>query len=198
MTPPPSHPTLLQSIDPYAYVPRPGAHKAFYPPASAMGDVSRSAAAAARVVPGAELTSCPLEKEFGRCCDFLCKAGVDVNAGDKDGITALHLASRYGLLFILRRLLSRGANPSALDNSGNTPVHWANAFQQMVAGEILVEAGGANVPNTAGATPVEVLGRGLNILPRCPHDKTRCHEEKVIVPKQNPKSKGLTVSACVQ
>ena len=102
-----------------------------------MGDVSRSAAAAARVVPGAELTSSPLEKEFGRCCDFLVKVGVDVNAGDRDGITALHLAARYGLLFIIRRLLARGANPSSADNSGNTPLHWASAFQQVRCGSPL-------------------------------------------------------------
>lgn len=178
------------TIDSCAFVPKPGAHKAFYPSAAAMGDASRSAAAAARVVPGAELTSAPLEKEFGRCVDFLCKAGVDVNAGDKDGVTALHLAARYGLLFIIRRLLGRGADPSALDNAGNTAVHWARAFQQSVAADILLESHPelAEAANTVGFKPKDVLGKGLLIVPYS-------HERDVLVPKQLKKSIGLAVSA---
>jgi len=41
------------------------------------------------------------------------------------GLTLLHLASSLGLTHFVAGLLSRGANPNAMDNNGHTPMHHA-------------------------------------------------------------------------
>ena len=126
-------------------------------------------------MPGSELTSCAVEKDAGRVVDFLVKVGVDVNAGDVDGVTALMLAAKFGLLFIVRRLLLRGADAALTDAAGNTAMHYAHAFNQAAAAGIIAEftradGGGAAsaleaVRNAAGALPKDCRGAGLSILP---------------------------------
>ena len=49
----------------------------------------------------------------------LIGAGVDVNARDWDGWTALHTASRKGHDGIVRELLAAKCDVNALDSSGN-------------------------------------------------------------------------------
>jgi ankyrin repeat protein len=181
------------SVDVCAFVPPRGAHRAFAPSAAVAGDVTRSAAAAERVKTGTELTSAPLEKEFGRCAEFLLKAGVDVNAGDADGVTALCLAARYGLLFVMRKLLARGADAAARDSGGNNALHWAKAFAQGGAADILAEGGAdaaLEVENAQGQRPRDVWGRGLLILPAS-------RERDLVVPRVQKKSSGLVVSVAL-
>lgn len=48
-----------------------------------------------------------------------------LNQARPTGLTLLHLASSLGLTRFAAGLLSRGANPNALDNNGNTPMHHA-------------------------------------------------------------------------
>jgi ankyrin repeat protein len=182
---------LEQSVDATAFVPRPGAHKMFIP-TSILGDASRSEAAAARVVPGNELTSSVTEKEYGRVLDFLLKAGAAVEHGDRDGVTPLHLAAKYGLLFLVRKLLKAGASPTARDKELNTPFHYAAAFCQPAAADILGEFAkegddAAQQRNAAGQAPADVGGMGMLILPRAA-------EGDIVVQRYPPKSKSLAVT----
>jgi ankyrin repeat protein len=177
---PPDARSVQQFVDLCAYVPRPNAHLMFIPK-NVLGDASRSEMAAQRVVPGSELTSSHVEKEFGRIVDFLIRAGVDCNQGDIDGVTPLMIAAKFGLLFILRKLLARGADAMATDARGNSALHYARAFVQLTAAQILQEHtlsadGGADgseepvsvldtAPNADGRLPSEVEGEGILIFP---------------------------------
>ncbi|WP_241158541.1 ankyrin repeat domain-containing protein [Cohnella candidum] len=49
----------------------------------------------------------------------------NINAGDKDGYTALHWASQNGHVNIVRFLLANGANPNVIDYEGFTPIEVA-------------------------------------------------------------------------
>ncbi|CAH0562157.1 unnamed protein product [Brassicogethes aeneus] len=52
-------------------------------------------------------------------------AGRQQNQRDKDGQTAVHIASKLGLNDILRKLIEFGANVNLRDSSGLTPLHYA-------------------------------------------------------------------------
>jgi ammonium transporter Rh len=52
----------------------------------------------------------------------LVQAGVDINKGDYDGRTALHLAVCEGHLDMVKFLLDHGANPNLQDRWGSTPL----------------------------------------------------------------------------
>jgi ankyrin repeat protein len=53
------------------------------------------------------------------------KAGVDINARNAEGRTALHLAAANGHDETIGRLITNGANLNIQDNAGNTPLHLA-------------------------------------------------------------------------
>lgn len=123
---------------------------------------------ARRLVPGSELTSSQVEKEFGRVVEFLLRSGTPVDGQDIDGVTPAMLAARYGLLYLLRKLLSRGASPAAQDTAGNTVAHYAFAFGHVTAAAIVDEFSSeetARIRNGAGRTAPEVAAAGLRILP---------------------------------
>ena len=53
---------------------------------------------------------------------FLLDAGVDVNAGNNAGDTAIHLAATSGFTTIIQLLADRGANLSVKNERGQTPL----------------------------------------------------------------------------
>ena len=149
-----------------------------------------STLAARRTLPGSELTSHMVEKEFGRVVDWLLRTGCDANLPDVDGVTAAMLAARYGLLFLLRKLLARGADVAAVDRRGNNALHYAYAFRHPVAASIVEEGAPeavSDAKNADGRTPLAVAAAGLSILPDT-------KERDANIPRPAPRSASLVVT----
>ena len=83
------------------------------------------------------------------------KRGVDVNARDYSGNTALDQASEYGHADVVKVLLEHGAIPDATASGGRTPLMAAAANGNSQVAELLL-AGGANInlPDRKGCTPL--------------------------------------------
>ncbi len=75
--------------------------------------------------------------------EFLSK-GINSNAQDKYGLTALHRAAQKGHKDITETLIKAGANIHHADNLGHTALHWAARAGQKDIIEILLSYG-ANI-----------------------------------------------------
>ena len=96
----------------------------------------------------------------------LLKQGVDANAAQADGMTALHWAAARGDVQSVRTLVFAGARLEANTRNGNyTPLHLAAQAGRGAAVRALLEAGAnPNVAtNTGGATPLHMAAAQGNI-----------------------------------
>jgi ankyrin repeat protein len=155
------------------------------------GSAESASIAMKRAQPGSELTSTLTEKEYGRVLEWLLKSGCNVNDKDVDDVTPAMLCARYGLLYLLRKLLSKNADVLAVDRRGNTVLHYAYAFRHLVAASVIGEYAPESLHtmrNVDGNTALDVAGSGLAIL-------ADTAERLVIIRKPVPKSAMLTVSA---
>ncbi|MBE7465150.1 MAG: ankyrin repeat domain-containing protein [Planctomycetes bacterium] len=62
---------------------------------------------------------------FAELVIFIVPFGYDIEAGDENGITALHAAAQHGKPQIARWLVSRGVDINSKDQQSNTPLHLA-------------------------------------------------------------------------
>ena len=88
---------------------------------------------------------------------------VPIDARDKDGRTALHVAAAEGLLRMCKYLLRRGADPNAQTLTGQTPLHFAVAAARnekepgdcaAVARLLIAEGADTTLPNASGLPPL--------------------------------------------
>ena len=75
--------------------------------------------------------------------------GLDVNARDHDGYTPLHHAASRGDMEVIRYLIERGADPTAVSRSGQSTADMANGPVQRIqpfpeARDYLVSLGAKN------------------------------------------------------
>jgi uncharacterized protein len=97
-------------------------------------------------------------------------AGADINAGDKNGVTALHHAVRFRSPIAVRTLIEQGANVNQrCRKSGSTPLHRAvtstgapgTAGKRQEAMEIiqlLITAGAKpSITNKSGRKPADYV-----------------------------------------
>lgn len=91
----------------------------------------------------------------------LLKQGMDVNAAQGDGMTALHWAATNGDVAIAQMLLSAGANVRATTRLGGlTPLHLATQSGQAHVAAALIAAGAdSNLATATGATPLMLAAR---------------------------------------
>lgn len=90
---------------------------------------------------------------------ILVKMGVDVNAKDKDGRTALMGASLWGHLEVVKYLIANGANANVSDNYGNTAlmnaasgVHFARGGHLEIVKYLIAKGADINAKDKSGKT----------------------------------------------
>ena len=107
--------------------------------------------------------------------DRLLGEGVDVQAEDQGGRTALHVAAAEGYLDACRSLLQRDTSLLArCTKAGNTPLHRAAAYGHAPIVSLLHSANSSslNALNKEGATPLSRAarwghGEAVKVLVRC-------------------------------
>lgn len=108
----------------------------------------------------AGLTICPLTIPL-----LLASAGLDINAVDAAGETALHIAARNGLVGVVATLLQAGANPNCLNKNGETPLHLAGgSLPHLVAQVLLVSGANPAISRNDGRRPADLAASASNAL----------------------------------
>jgi ankyrin repeat protein len=125
--------------------------------------ISAALTASAFAAKDVRLVSAAKSRDFSAVRSLL-KQGVDVNAADVEGMTALHWAAHWNDVEAVRLLLAAGANAKAANRYGVTPLHEASLVANVPMMEALLKAG-AN-PNAAygsGETPLMIAARTGNL-----------------------------------
>ena len=97
------------------------------------------------------------DRSLGCLALLLNTRGIDINARNVQGGTALHAAARRGHENSLQSLLISGCGRNLQDNDGNTALHLAAMFGHKLCVEALMSNGAdPGVRNNDGQTPSEV------------------------------------------
>lgn len=73
--------------------------------------------------------------------ELLLEKGIDINAVDNLGKTALHYAAKRGLIEVAERLIDGGAKVDAVSHYGRTVLHEAASYGLTKMAKLLVEKG---------------------------------------------------------
>ena|SRR5579884_1316645 len=123
------------------------------------------ASGSARAQAAAPLAEAAMKKDGAKVLTLL-KQGVDVNAAQADGMTALHWAAYHEDLSLAKQLLKAGADAKAANRYGVTPLWVAclNGNAEIVS--LLLEAGAdANTTKHGGETVLMTAARTGKVGP---------------------------------
>ena len=83
------------------------------------------------------------------------------NVADENGYTLLHAAASYNQLEIIKFLLGQNSNINAIDNDGDTALHYSSKVD---SAKLLIEIGkiDRNIKNKNGKTALESKQEELN------------------------------------
>lgn len=115
--------------------------------------------------------------------DQLLENGLDINAVDKDGLTALHKAIIGKNETVISHLLRKGASPNVQDRDGATPLHYAVEVGVIQTVKLLIKYNvDVNVADNEGWTPLHVAVQSRNrditkVLLITGSDKTRRNKD---------------------
>ena len=86
---------------------------------------------------------------------LIARGQVDLNARNKDGETALHLAIEKGMKELAALLIKTGARVNARNKNSETPLHAAALHEDPIYAEMLLDAKAyPNLRNDDGETPL--------------------------------------------
>ncbi|MDG1436637.1 MAG: ankyrin repeat domain-containing protein [Rickettsiaceae bacterium] len=119
---------------------------------------------------------------------FLLENGININlnnnsSSDKEEFTALHVAAQYTDLDIMKLLIEKGADVSAQDSEGETPLHWIytgtdnnmSSSKRAEAAKLLIEArADFRIKNIEGKTALDCATE----------DQRQWEEDKIIEGKE--------------
>lgn len=114
--------------------------------------------------------------------------GIDINVGDYDGRTALHLASEEGHLDVVKYLLIHGANINCEDRWGTVPLRGAISFNRNDVASYLRECGATL--NFASKRGQDIMQSGEKAVKA----EERLEELRVIFKEIDAESAGNTIS----
>jgi hypothetical protein len=108
-----------------------------------------------------------LEEDVLAIAKWLHRAGTPSSAIDVGGFTPLHHAVVGGMTHLVSFLLSVGANPTILDKTKRSPLHYAAAYGHVELCKILIEANKEmlNVKDYNKVSPLEIISNPGPIRP---------------------------------
>ena len=93
---------------------------------------------------------------------YALQQGADVNAKDKDGFTAFHIACDGGHLVMAQVLLELNAEINTTDDIGNTPLS-SSCSNMMLTQLLLKHDADAATRNAYGGSPLSFARNGYNL-----------------------------------
>ena len=82
-----------------------------------------------------------VRQDDGELVDRLIKAGANVKAANRYGVTALYLACVNGSAPVIAKLMDAGANANAATTEGETPLMTVARTGSVEAAKVLLAAG---------------------------------------------------------